>query len=81
VKGFLFHSRFTPGLKNGEDVAFQLGDVVTYQTMASGDVKATVESPLMQHTTGIYGYEYIFEDTGELGFADERRIIGWDGKA
>lgn len=79
MKGLVFKSRFTPGLSNAEDVKLNVGDRVEY-TCKEGRVFCVIKSELRQHTNGCYGYESLFEDNGEIGFADERRIVSWEGK-
>lgn len=73
-------SRFTPGLKNAKDVGLQPGDKITYRLLNGTDCTGTIKSEFCQHTNGRYGYETFFDDIGSLQFADEERIIGWDGK-
>lgn len=75
----VFRSRFTPGLKNGKDVHFQEGEIVTYKTRSGKIVIITIDSDLMQHDTGFLGYECIFPDN-ERCFAVAEGIIGWEGK-
>lgn len=79
TKGMVFKSRHTPGLANGEDVHFEIGESVTYR-MRNGDVfQIVIDSELMKDF-GYYGYEAIFPDDGERYFAPEIGIIGWEGK-
>ena len=72
-------SRFTPGLKNGEGVAFQIGDIVDYRMRDGTELKITIDSELMTHS-GYRGYEAIFSDNGERAFAPAIGIYNWDGK-
>jgi hypothetical protein len=80
MKGFVFKSRFTPGLKNATDVRLRKGDKVTYQNLSGATETAVIDSELMQHESGPYGYEAVFDGDGKRGFAVEERIVGWDGK-
>ena len=79
-KGSNFKSRYTPGLKNGEDVQFKKGETVTYRMRNGTIYQIVIDSKLKQHDpSGYYGYEAIFPD-GERCFAPEVGIIGWEGK-
>lgn len=78
-KGLVFKSSFTPGLENAEDVLLSEGTRIKYKCR-EGVIDGTVKSGYRKHTNGAYGYEVLFDDTGGLAFADERQIIGWDGK-
>jgi len=76
----VYISRFTPGLQNGKDVGFDIGEVVTY---GKAGVKITIDSDLMKHDQAPgdkTGYEAIFSDTGERAFASREKIIDWEGK-
>lgn len=87
-------SRFTPGLKNAESIRLRIGDTVTYRLQSGKEVKVTIQTERRCHeiehqrrkaageSGGLpYGYEAIFSDDGQLRFADEQRIIDWEGKA
>ena len=79
-KGFVFVSRYTPGLKNGEDVEFKQGEKVTYRMRNGTIYRIVIDSKLMKSSDSrYYGYEAIFPD-GERCFAPEIGIIGWEGK-
>lgn len=81
MKGFVFKSRHTPGLQNATDVGLQIDDRIVHRSRSTGALTgAVVQSKLMQHTTGPYGYECLFDDTGKLGFAGEEDIVDWVGK-
>jgi len=76
----LFKSRFTPDLDNGQDVYFNIGDVVTY---GKNNAICTINSELMTHKLAGgdgTGYEAIFSDTGETMFAQRILITDWEGK-
>jgi len=79
-KGFLVMSRFTPGRKNAEDVSLNIGDKITYYIDDNKQVTAVIKSELQHHISGPYGYECLFDDDGKMYFADEKGIIGWEGK-
>ena len=80
LKGFVFKSSLTPGLENAEDVGLQKGTRVTYRLLSGERVTGVIKSAYSKHLNGCYGWEVLFDDTGELGFADERRIVDWDAK-
>jgi hypothetical protein len=73
-------SRHTPGIASAKDVALRAGDRVTYRLLNGCEVKGTIASEKRQHTNGALGWETMFDDTRELGFADENRIVDWEGK-
>lgn len=82
MKGFVFKSRFTPGLQNATDVALQVDDRITHRSHRTGTLtRAVIKSKLAQHSSGPYGYECVFADTGEFGFAAEEDIVDWAEKA
>ena len=71
-----------PGLQNGENVNFQIGDVVTYK-MRNGDLlQITIDSErrVDMESEIIEGYEAIFHDDGKKYFAAAKGIINWEGK-
>ena len=77
----IYKSRFTPGLKNGEDVKFEIGEKVKYRTRAGEDFVITIASERMRHyPSGLLGYEAIFPDDGQKYFAAGKGIYDWDGK-
>jgi hypothetical protein len=81
MKGMVFASRFTPGLKNAGGVRLNRGNRITYELRGGEAVTGAVDCDnLMRHEAGAYGYEVRFDDTGERGFADEQRIVDWEGK-
>ena len=76
----VYKSRFTPNLKNGQDVQFKKGEIVTY---GKNKVMITIDSDIMSHSQAPgdgTGYEAIFHDTGNRYFAARLNIIDWDGK-
>lgn len=73
----VFVSRHTPGLKNGKDVKFNIGDKVRYRMRNGTEYDIIIDSERMSHS-GYFGYESKFSD-GRY-FAVEQGIIGWDGK-
>lgn len=80
----VYRSRFTPGLKDGRDVSFDVGETVTYRMKNGSTVKITIDSETMEHDQAPgdkTGYEAIFQDSGERYFAPRRGIIDWAGKA
>ena len=79
----VYRSRFTPGLKDGKDVSFEQGEVVTYRTRDGKGTKITIESDLMEHpdAPGDHtGYDSVFHDTGKRAFASRQGILDWEGK-
>lgn len=79
MKGLVKKSSHTPGLKNAVDVCLGPGTRIKYECEA-GTVGGVIKSEYRKHTNGAYGWEAIFDDTKELGFADELRVVDWDGK-
>ena len=75
----VFVSRYTPGLKNGKDVQFKIGETVRYRMRNGNELDITINSELMQNS-GFLGYESIFHDDGQIYFAVAEGIIGWEGK-
>lgn len=80
MKGFVRLSRFTPGLSSAEDVGLQKGDRIVYTLLNGKRVEGELTTDYRQHSNGAFGWECRFDDTGEIGFADELRVIGWAGK-
>lgn len=80
-KGMVMKSRYTPGLQTAEDVSLSVDDRVVYKLEDGSTVGGVITSVYMQHENGCYGWEARFADDGQIGFMDERRIIGWPGKA
>ena len=79
----VYLSRFTPGLKNGADVSFNIGEVVTYRLQCGDEIKITIDSDIMKHDHAPgdqTGYESIFHDTMERAFAARAQIVDWEGK-
>ena len=79
----IYLSRYTPGLDNGEEVSFKIGEAVDYLLLNGKSVKATILSEIMEHqqAPGDHtGYECRFHDDGSIAFAARCRIIGWEGK-
>ena len=75
----VYKSRFTQGLKNGEDIDFQKGKKVRYRMRDGYEVDIVIDSELMQHS-GYLGYESIFLDNNQRAFAVKKGIVDWDGK-
>jgi hypothetical protein len=76
----VFKSRHTPKAK-GYEIDFQLGESVKYQLLNGVIINVVIVSERMTHDQcKTFGYEGIFSDTGEIGFADGERIISWEGK-
>lgn len=76
-------SRFTPGMKDGRDVSFDRGEVVTYRTRNGDTVEITIDSEIMRNAEAPgdgTGYESIFHDDGQRYFASRQQIIDWNGK-
>jgi hypothetical protein len=76
----VYKSRFTPGLENGQDVSFKMGEQVLY---GKNKVKITIDSDIVRHDSAPgdgTGYESIFHDTGERAFASRLGIVEWDDK-
>jgi hypothetical protein len=74
----VFKSRHTPGVR-AHEINFSVGEVVTYQLLNGSTVDVTITSDFMTHAQAKYGgYEGTFTDTGETGFADVERIVGWE---
>lgn len=74
----VFVSRYSPNLKNGEHVRFEIGEKVRYRMRNGTEYDITIQSELMQNR-GYFGYEAIFPD-GDLCFAVAKGIINWAGK-
>ena len=76
----IFKSRYTPNIENGENVKFNIGEVVTYKMRSGKVLDITIDSDYMQHDCGLYGYEAIFSDDGGRYFAAAEGIVNWEGK-
>jgi hypothetical protein len=77
----IYKSRYTPGLKNGEDVYFNKGERVRYR-MRNGcelDIIIDCDDRMVSMNDSI-GYEAIFTDDGKRYFAVAKGIINWEGK-
>lgn len=49
---------------------------VKYRLADGSEVWVVIKSERLQHKeSGAYGWEALFEDDGEIGFADERRVV------
>lgn len=76
----VYKSRFTPNLKNGKDVLFEIGEKVIY---GKNKIEIVIDSQIMKHDSAPgdrTGYEAIFSDTGERAFASREQILNWEGK-
>ena len=71
-------SKYTPNLKNGKGVSFQIGDECRYQTR-DGEKYSIVIASKLKENSGYLGYEALF-DNGEYAFAVEDGIYDWEGK-
>ena len=73
----VFKSRHTPNVK-AQEVKFEIGETVKYRLLNGDVVDVTIDSePMMHDMCPTHGYEGIFSDTKERGFADCDRIIEW----
>lgn len=76
----VYKSRFTIGA-TGDEISLGIGEKVQFQLLDGKVVDIEISSERMTHNQcETYGYEAVFSDNGELGFADGKRIIGWEGK-
>ena len=76
-------SRYTPNLKNGKDIDFEIGEIVDYRTRNGEEYKITIDSKRMAKKAEgkiFYGYEAIFHDDKQRYFAVEDGIYNWKGK-
>ena len=73
----VFKSKYTPNLKDGENVHFEKGDKVRYRMRSGREYDIVIDSDLMENS-GYLGYEAIFPD-GRF-FAVAKGIIDWEGK-
>ena len=76
-------SRYTPNLQNGENVNFDIGEVVDYRLRSGEEIKITIDSEYMMNESDgeiHYGYEAIFHDDGKRYFAAAKGIYNWEGK-
>ncbi len=74
-------SRYTPGLKNGSEVRFSIGENVLYQLRTGEKMIIRIITERLKSKCGKYfGYEAIYSDDGHLYFAVDQGIIDWDGK-
>ena len=75
----VFVSRYTPGLKNGKGVKFEIGETVRYRMRNGHETDITIDSDLCSNM-GYLGYEAIFHDDGGKCFAVDEGIVDWEGK-
>jgi hypothetical protein len=76
----VFKSRHTPGAK-GDEICLSVGETVEYLLLDGSTVNVRVTSGRMKHNRcRTFGFEGVFSDTGEIGFADGARIVNWEGK-
>lgn len=80
-KGLVFKSRHTPGLETAEDVSLSIDDRIKYKLLGGEVVGGTIKSSYSRHDNGAHGWECVFDDDGQTGFADELRVVDWPGKA
>lgn len=76
LSGKVYKSRYTPNLKNGKDVHFEIGETVKYRMRNGTEYEIVIDSELKQNS-GYLGYEAIFPD-GRY-FAVAEGIIDWEG--
>ena len=75
-------SRHTPGLENGEDVSFSIGEKVSYRMRSGQELEIIIDSEYMQHSdSGFMGYESIFTDDNGRYFAVSKGIYNWKDKS
>lgn len=73
----VYRSRHTPGVKASE-ILISIGEVVQFQTLSGKTIDVRITSGKLGHVRcPTFGYEGIASDTGELGFFDVERIVGW----
>ena len=72
-------SRYTAGLENGKDVAFNIGEKVRYKMRNGKEYNIIIKSSYKKHTSGYFGYESLFPD-GTISFTPDIGIIGWEGR-
>lgn len=76
----VYISRYSPGLKNGKNVHFEVGETVSYRMRNGEEHQIVIDSDRMAHTgINLLGYEAIFDD-GVRAFAVEDGIYDWEGK-
>lgn len=70
----IFKSRHTPNVKINE-TKIEIGETVTYRLQNGNVVDVEIKSEPMTHARcATYGYEGVFSDDGQLGFADNAKI-------
>lgn len=77
----VYKSRFTPGLKDGRDVHFELGETVQFKGMGGEIHDVVIDSVRMSHAQlpdDELGYEVLFPDGRH--FIRAMQIVGWEGK-
>jgi hypothetical protein len=79
LAGFVFRSRYTPGLEDASEVPLKKGETVKWRSLLGDCVDIIIDSDLMTND-GHLGYECIFTDTDERAFACADQIIDWEGK-
>jgi hypothetical protein len=52
-----------------------VGARVKFRLSDGSDVWIKIRSERLKHESGAWGWEALFEDDGEIGFADERRVV------
>lgn len=77
---FIYQSRYTPNLANGEYVDFQKGEKVHFRMRNGTELDIIIDSERMQHSSGYIGYEAIYTDNYERSFAPAIGIVDWEGK-
>lgn len=88
MKGFVFVSRYTPGLIDGTDVDFSKGEIVKAKSFKTGDIKDFVidsdycSNKIVEPGKILYGYVgYLLGDESKSPmFVAEDQIVDWEGR-
>jgi hypothetical protein len=75
----IYRSRFTPGVK-GDKIKLEIDEKVKYELLTGEIIEAIIKSNLVQHHSGVLGYEAITLDDNKLKFIAGKRIVWWEGK-
>lgn len=57
-----------------EAAHFPIGTQLKYRLSDGSDVPITISSERLRHENGSWGWEAMFHDDGQTGFAEESRI-------
>ncbi len=52
-----------------------IGERVKYRLTDGSETWVVIQSERLKHDNGLWGWEGRFEDDGEIGFVDERRVV------